>query len=147
VKDCRDCKSYKDCAGKPWYSYPEIRCCPYQVQWIILNAETLGQSWPPNPEGSSYTDPKIRTGYARNAYFVKSVDILAEVNYRLKRTGVNGKLLRAEVLADLELSQESKDALMYVKGKWRKRMSYQRWLRDRRYQDKKLTISTTIYPT
>lgn len=137
IKDCRKCKTYKDCAGKPWYHYGEIRWCPYQVIFIIENLEVLiAGSWPPNPDDSSYIDPQIRTGYRSEAYYTKPVEILAEVEYRLKRTGVDGKLLKAEILGELELSKESKSALMYVKGRRRKRMSYKRWLRHRRYWGK-----------
>lgn len=148
VKDCLKCKSYKDCeghfyevdteAGKQyvsWYHYGEIRFCPYQVIWIIEHSDTLlAGRWPPNPEGTSYTDPKIRTGYKSEAYFIKPVEILAEVEARLKRCGIDGKLLKAEVLAGLELSQESRAALMFCKGKWRKRMSFLQWQRKVRYE-------------
>lgn len=145
MKDCRRCKSYKDCPGKPWFHYGEIRWCVYQVIWIIENSEILrAGNWPPNPEGSGYIDPQIKTGYASEGYYVKPVSILAEVEARLKRAGVNGKLLRAELLAGLELSQESKSALHYCKGWRRKRMSYQRWLWDRRYQGKKLRKTTVL---
>lgn len=144
MKDCRQCKSYKDCPGKQWFHYGEIRWCIWQVLWIIEHSVTLlAGNWPPNPEGSGYVDPGIKTGYASEGYYVKPVGILAEVEYRLKRCGVDGKLLRAEVLAGLELSQESKSALHYCKGWRRKRMSYQRWLRHRRYHGEKLTKTTT----
>lgn len=126
--------------GKPWFHYGEIRFCPYQVCWIIEHSDTIiAGNWPANPDGSSHTDPKITAGYKSEAYYVKPTAMLGEVEYRLKRTGVDGKLLRAELLAGLDLSRESKDALMYVKGWRRKRMTYQRWLRDRRYWDRKLT--------
>ena len=136
MKDCRKCKSYKDCAGKPWFHYGEIRFCPHQVIWVISNSEILRTTWPPNPEGSGYIDTKIKTGYGSEAYYVKPAGILGEVNARLARTGTHGKLLRAEVLAGLDLSAESESALMYVKGWRRKRMSYQRWLRKKRYRRK-----------
>lgn len=139
AKDCRKCKDYRDCAGKPWFHYGEIRFCPHQILWIIEHSETLRATWPLAPDGSSSIDPNIRTGYKSEAYYTKPAGILGEVNARLARTGTHGKLLRAEVLAGLELSQESKDALMYVKGWRRKSMSYQRWLRNRRYHGKKLT--------
>ncbi|MBA7654692.1 hypothetical protein ES703_62575 [subsurface metagenome] len=140
MQDCRKCKDYRGCPGKPWFHYGEIRYCPHQVCFIILSEALLSNgSWPANPDGTTSVDPKVRTGYKSEAYFVKSVGILAEVNYRLKRCGTDGKLLRAEVLAGLDLSQESKDALMYCKGNRRKSMSYQRWLRNRRYHGKKLT--------
>lgn len=143
MQDCRKCKDYRGCPGKPWFHYGEIRFCPYQVTFIIENEAVLrAGSWPANPDGYSSVEPKVRTGYKSEAYFTKPVGILAEVNYRLKRCGTDGKLLRAEVLAGLELSQESKDALMYCKGNRRKRMSYQRWLRARRYR-KMLTKTST----
>lgn len=143
AKECQKCKDYRDCIGKYWYDYSEIRFCPYQFIWIIENSETFGiGDWPLSPDGSTYIDPKIKIGYKSEAYYVKPEVILGEVNARLARTGTDGKLLRAEVMAGLDLSQESKDALMYIKGWRRKRMSYQRWLRDRRYQDKKLTKSS-----
>lgn len=143
--ECRSCKSYKKCNGKPWYSYLDLRFCPHQVIWVIENSATLlAGKWPPNPEGSGYIDPGIKTGYKSEAYYVKPVGILAEVEYRLKRCGVYGKLLRAEVLAGLELSPEAKSALHYCKGWRRKRMTYQRWLWDRRYQGKKLRKTTVL---
>jgi len=99
--------------------------------------------WPPNPGGLNHIDDPGRTGYASEGYFVKPGSIKAEVEYRLKRTGVSGKLLKAEVLAGRDLSPEAKSALLYCKGWRRKTMSYQRWLRHRRYQDKRLTKTTT----
>lgn len=133
--NCKTCKSYKGCPGKEFYFYSEIRFCPHQILFIIEHSATLlSGKWPPNPEGSSYIDTKIKTGFKSEAYFVKPVGILAEVNDRLKRTGTDGKLLRAEVLAGLELSQESKDALMYIKGWRRKTISYRRWKAQRKYR-------------
>lgn len=137
AKDCRDCQTYKDCVGKPWFHYGEIRFCPYQVIWIIENSEVLrARGWPLNPDGSSYTDPGRKKGYASEAYYVKPVGILAEVEYRRKRTGISGKLLKAEVLAGLDLSRESRDALMYIKGWRRKRMSFRAWKKQRKYYQK-----------
>ena len=142
--DCRKCKDYRECTrNRDWFSYQEIRFCPFQVLWIILHEETLMDNWPPNPDGSSYIDPGIKTGLGSEAYYTKPAGILAEVNTRLAKAGVHGKLLRAEVLAGLDLSEESKSALMYVKGWRRKSMSYQRWLRNWRYKGKKLTKTTT----
>jgi len=135
--DCRDCKSYKGCNGKEFYTYSEIRFCPYQVIFIIENAEIFESgSWPPNPEISNYAGGGKRR-YANEANFVKPIGILAEIEYRRVRTGTSGKLLKAEILAGLELSDESKSALMYIKGWRRKRMSFGKWLRDRKFLQKK----------
>ncbi len=133
--DCRKCQSPKDCQGFAWYDYGSIRWCRWQVLWILTNSEALGAGiWPPSPDGSSYIDPKIKTGYGSEAYFVKPVVALAEVERRLKRTGLAGKLLKAEVAAEMELSSESGDALRYVSD-WRKKdMSYSAWKKQRRYR-------------
>lgn len=134
MKDCLKCKDYRGCAGKPWYHYGEIRFCVHQVVWIIKKADVLlAGDWPPDPDSSSAVDPSIRTGYKSEAYYTKPVGILAEVNRRLAQTGTHGKLLRAEVLAGLELSPESEDALMYAKGRRRKDTSYNHWRASRNY--------------
>ena len=137
MKDCRDCRDYKSCPGKPWYHFGEIKWCTHQVIWIIKNsAILLAGNWPPNPDSSSYIDPGIKTGYANEAYYTKPTAILGEVNRRLARTGLSGKLLRAEVLAGLELSPESKDALGYASRWWAKKMSFSAWRKQRKYHQK-----------
>jgi len=140
VKDCRKCKDYRDCPGKLWYHYGEIRWCPYQVIFILYNTEVLRPGgWPDNPDGSSYIDSKVQTGFKSEAYFIKPVGILAEVEYRRKRTGVDGKLLKeqAENGKDITmLEPEALSALMYIKGWRRKRIDYKRWLREVYYAPK-----------
>jgi len=134
ARECRECKSYEGCIGKPFYNYSEIKFCPHQILWIIEFLEA--DHWPPNPEGSSYTEVGVKTGYASEGYFVKPAGILGEVNKRLAKAGTSGKLLRAEVLAGLDLSPESKDALMYVKGWRRKKMGFRDWKKQGRYRKK-----------
>ncbi len=140
---CLKCQDYRNCPygeGKPWYHYGEIRFCLFQILFIIENEESLERGdWPINPDGSSYIDPNIKTGFGSEAYYCKTVEIIAEVNYRLARTGVDGKLLREQVLRGVEyndLDPEARSALMYMKGMRRKRMSYKAWIRKRRYENK-----------
>lgn len=138
MKDCRKCRTYKDCPGKPWYNYGDIRWCVYQVFFIIENwATLLAGDWADNPDGSSYIDPLVKTGYKAEAYYTKPEEILGELDYRLKRTGTDGKLLKAQIMAGddyNDLESESHLALMYVKGKRRKRMSYKDWQNERTYR-------------
>ena len=93
-------------------------------------------NWPLNPEGSGYIDPGIKTSYRSEAYYTKPVAILAETEYRLKKTGIHGKLLKAEILAGLELSRESRSALLYCKGWRRKRMNFVTWKKGEKYYQK-----------
>jgi len=102
---------------------------------VIENAEIMRRgNWPLDPDKFLHTDPQIRSGYRSEASYVKAVIILAEVELRLTKAGVRGQLLRAEILAGLELSQESWNTLMYVQGRRRKRMSYSDWLKQRKYR-------------
>ena len=147
MKDCRDCRTYKDCeghiyivdteAGKQyvsWFHYGEIRWCVFQVLFIIEHSVTLwAGNWPTNPEGSGYIDPGIKTGYSSEGYYIKPVGILGEVEYRRKRTGTDGKLLKEQVENGKDITMlepESRSALMYIKGWRRKKINYKRWLRE-----------------
>lgn len=145
MDDCRKCKDYRNCTrNHVWFHYGEIRFCPHQIIWIIeYSGILLAGDWPPEPNGSSYIDPEVRTGYASEAHYAKPVGILGEVNARLAKTGTHGKLLRAEVLAGLDLSPESWDALMYCKGWRRKKTPYNQWRVSRNYYKKLIkTVKT-----
>jgi len=70
------------------------------------------------------------------------VSILAEVNKRLSKTDVHGKLLKSQVEngKDIDsLEPEARSALMYVKGLRRKRIDYKRWLRETYYKNRQKT--------
>lgn len=142
MKDCRDCKNWKDCTGKDWFDYSEIRWCPWQVLWILENSEVLRSgNWPPECVDSGYIDaPAGGRKIRHEGSFVKPVAILGEVEYRLAKTGLYGKLLIAEVKAGIELSGQSWSALLYIKGWRRKRLSFGAWQKQRNYRGKNETI-------
>jgi len=135
---CRDCKDYRECIGKEWFHFGEIRWCPYQVIFILANADTLRAGhWPQDPDrvDDNAGQKRIKTEGA----FTKSILILAEVETRLKRTGIHGKLLVAQVEAGREFSNldpDARAALMYVKGFKRKRMSFGAWKKARKHYQK-----------
>ena len=166
-KSCVTCRSYKDCAGHfyeekhkdtfgettylyEYYTYAEIRFCPYQMKWLIKNLEFLKEAkyeskdnqdkyveghWLPEPTLSGYIDPSVRkTRAAKAAPFEYVSAIIAEVEFRLNRTGISGKLLVAEIEAERDLSPEAETALEYVKGWRRKRMSFSDWKSQRRHR-------------
>jgi len=130
IKDCRDCKSWKDCdhPNDTEFNYSQIRWCPYQCLWIIEHAEALrAGDW-------ESTDDNIG---ARNTpsegNFVKAISVLAELEVRLKETGTDGQKLWRQVAEEgrefRQLSPLARQALMYIKGWRRKKMGYKRWLR------------------
>lgn len=141
---CQVCRNWRRCVyneGKEWYTYPEIRYCPYQVIWIIDKATTLRLgNWPLCPEGSSYIDPGIVTGYSSEAYYAKAIRVIADVSSRVSRTDVDGLLLweQAENGKTIKMMyHQSRRALMYVKG-WRaKRLSYSNWQKQSKYRGRR----------
>jgi hypothetical protein len=136
--DCRRCRDYRECTGKPWYHYQEVRWCVWQVIWILANAETLRAGhWPKDPDNSS--DNIGQRSIKTEASFTKPILILAEVESRLRRTGIHGKLLVAQIEAGREfntLDREARDALLYIKGWKQKRMGFSQWKKDRKYYQK-----------
>jgi hypothetical protein len=136
--DCRSCKDYRLCIPPEWFNYAEIRFCPYQVVWIIQFAETLKAGrWPkdPNMADDNQGGKNIKT----EAAFTKPILIIAEVESRLGRTGINGKLLVAQIQAGREFSnldKEAWDALLYVKGWKQKPESFPVWKKKRKWYQK-----------
>ena len=127
--DCKTCKSYKNCPGKDTFTYPDIRWCPLQVMWLLDNAETLRTvGWITDDDNRG-----SRPGMPTAAPFVNIINVLAELDTRLKETRVHGEKLRqqAEEGRSIQyLSPMARAALMYVKGWRRKRTTFKRWLRE-----------------
>ena len=142
MKSCRTCKTSKDCDGREFFTYSEIRWCPHQILWLLEHAEILESGrWPLNPESSGYIDSSIKTGYASEGYFVKPVEIIGEVNRRLTSTNLTRKQYGEKFIIQVELgeelSEESKLILLYIRGWRQKRMSYSDWRKQRVYRGKK----------
>ncbi len=133
MKDCRDCKRWKDCIGFAWYSYSEIRFCPYQIMWILEMAKVLLSGVWPVVEA---VESGNRSGVAHEATFVKPEIILAEVEKRMESTGDVGKCLRkaAEQGQSIQdLADPEYNVLMYLKGKRRKLVPYSAWKSSKDY--------------
>ncbi|MCJ7805712.1 hypothetical protein MUP46_03670 [Patescibacteria group bacterium] len=136
--DCRSCKSWKECPTpeRDWYSYGEIRWCPYQVFFLLKWAEYLRIGIWPTPESTCET-PK-RT-LSKEAQYVNAAIVIAELDYRLGKTGIKGELLASQCKEpDRDkmdyLSDSAKDALYYVSGWARKATNFATWLAVNRYR-------------
>ena len=150
MDDCLRCKDYRECTqDRTWFHYGQIRWCPWQILWILTNAEELrAGKWPRDfkvSDNGAIGKRNIRV----EATFAKPVIILAEVEYRLAMTGLAGKLLLAQIKAGVKLEiekrkilhtfePEAEAALMYIKGRGRKRLSFQIWLKQVRYRERNL---------
>lgn len=127
-----------------WYSYGQFTFKREQVLWALRNADFFREGkWPPQNIVTGYTDPGIRRkGVKREPAFVKPEIIIAEVDWRLEKTGVDGKLLMAEVDAGYErFSDEAWRALNYISGWKRKEDSYSAWKAKRKWRKKIKTYS------
>lgn len=131
---CHGCRmSPKDCDKDGDFEPGEInRYCQNQVKWLILNANQKYS------DGQSDQWPE-RVGHKTSitkAFFTLMLEPIAEVEVRLDETGVDGRLLRAELQIDPDnLSPESILALRYISGRERKG-DYRRWKRQTKYRCK-----------
>jgi hypothetical protein len=135
---CQRCRRWRDCTAPPdWFNYTEIRFCPYQCLWILAHDETLecGQ-WPIQPGQAE--SPLGSRQFRAEAAFVKPEVIIAELRSRLAKTGIQGKLLRAQAKAEVtspdDLEWEAREALWYITGWNRKTINFGAWKRQRRYR-------------
>lgn len=132
---CRNCKRPRDCPGKDFYTYPDIRWCRHQVIWILQNAGTLHAGQWPQPQDNVGGNINIKT----EANYTKCIRTIAEVDDRLARAGIYGKLLRAQVEAGREYGQldhEAYMALIFVSGWDRRRQSFRAWGKQNRYRQR-----------
>ena len=139
--DCFRCKRWQLCPGeKTWYSFGEVRWCPYQVLWILRHGAILHAGrWPIEQKPES---PRRRGKQAREAYFCKAVLVIGEVEARLTTAGDDGKALirEAEQGRGIEsLTDGAYNALLYAKGRDRKMESYRAWDDQRTARLRKLS--------
>jgi len=136
MSDCRDCKDYRECIGKEWFDFSEIRWCIHQVIWLLQFKETLLDGrWPQDPYGAD-NNTSSRT-VKTEASFVKPELVIAELEARLDRCGIQAELLVTQVEDGRSLSNLSpgaREVLMYVKGLKRKDTDFKKWLREVYYK-------------
>lgn len=155
MDDCTSCKRYKEsleknkiitCYKAEYYTYGMIFFCRPQMFFLIKHLDMLSDGyWPPNPDGSSYTELLSLVVPKPDAYFAKPSGIAGEVEYRLEKTKRDGETLVHEIQelgVDLfeKLAPDAKSALNYISGFRRRKRSYEMWKADRNY-DKNI-----IYP-
>ena len=127
---CQKCKRWKECIGKAYYDYSEIKYCPYQILWILEHAVTLlSGEWPDNCSGN----PEAQTSRTHEASFVKPEITIGDVERRMKTTGWVGVSLRERAEQGFTIDQLSSpeyNVLMYLKGKKEKLQTYSQWRRN-----------------
>ena len=114
----------------------EIYFSSQQVIWLIKNMDLLHDGrWPSDYRETGFTGGSGKKSQ-HHAYFENSAEVIAELDWRLACTGVDGKLLVSQILGELILDREALDALKYVSGWERKTLSYSAWRKQERYRIK-----------
>ena len=110
--------------------------------FLILHIDPLRDGeYPPDPQGSSYTGPAVRSQPRQSAPFEKPAQLAAEVDARLKKCRIEGKLLEEEIKNGKEwdeLTRWSKRALNYVSGYRRRRTGYRQWCASFHFRHKEM---------
>lgn len=146
MTDCRSCKDYRECIGKEWFHFGEIRWCPYQCIFILANADTFRAGhWPQDPDraDNNLGQRSIKT----EASFVKPELILAEVESRLESAPNKGELLITQVEDGRTfetLSDGARAILMYIKGWRRKAISFRKWQWQREQRKNEDILSSKL---
>jgi len=136
-----------------WWPLAKIRFDREQMIFLILNMNLLAEGiYPPNPNGTGYTDPAILTkGKAKRPYCETALMLHAELSWRLGQTGISGELLVERVnriylelvnqgqgisATDIlrEVSGEARRALNYISGWARRKQSYTAWKAKTNYR-------------
>ncbi len=149
------CHDWDGCPGRAWYSLHDNQYCRLQTLWILDNCidyiddRYVSASWPEQDKPASFidNDARIQKSQPSTAGFTRPIQEVAEVIARLERTGKDGRLLLIEVknaalkrgwdgIYRESYSQDARNALNYIIGWKRKRLSYRAWLKQREYRKK-----------
>ena len=145
-RPCRECRDWKHCLltdnEKHWFGYQHIRFCKHHVFFLLKYEDDIrSRAWPTDDEALGGSGTRTLT----DAAWVKVSLLLAELDERLSKTGLKGKLLSSECKQldrKIEyLSKEARDALYYISGDNRKNTSFTDWLRMRRFRYEKRNIA------
>jgi hypothetical protein len=121
-----------------WWPPRDITFTRDQVLWLIYMLPLLTEGcWPRDPNQSSIDVPGPRLGIKSfRAPFENPAMIAAEIEARLQRTGLAGRVLYYQLRADCtwgDLEKSARSALYYCCGWKRKSTSFANWKSQRHY--------------
>lgn len=138
---CLKCTDYRQCPltdkEKESFEYWQIHWCPQQSFWLLKYANMIHEGqWPvADNTALSGMSGKVLT----EAAFTKAALLIAELDWRLVKTGWRGRLLAEQAINRekmLYLDDDARDALYYISGRSRKDRSFGEWRKDKRYYRK-----------
>ena len=156
--NCGDCKRPCNYPNADWFPPNAIKFCRLQVLFYLKDCDSIRQGeWPKEPNGSSYTDPAIRSNFVKIPALQAQL-LASEVDARLKGwdlyekktgkfikhvqgCGLEGKLLEYEVKLEYQLSPTSWQSLNYISGFDRKQQNYTQWKAD---ANRRKTINNVV---
>ncbi len=145
MSDCDGCHRPCGFPNSDWYPLGVIRFCRPQMLWLI---ECDGVYQDSRSSGYTRIDPTIKSQPRQTAPFEKSSQITAEVEARLAKCGIEGKLLQEEVQNGKQLDDfmrcrdcglpycPSLQVLNYISGWRRRRQSFKDWRHKSRPKNK-----------
>jgi len=150
MNDCEPCIGWKNCLGKEFYTYGEIRFCPFQCIWIIEHAATLSNGeWPEHPTDEIDAKHQLNS----EGKFTLACETIAEIRERLKKVDNRRReLLIQETISGRQfsrnavdrMSDEARSVLLYISGWSRKGDTYYDWNRKREYRYRRKVLDKRI---
>ena len=133
--------SYEDCNGFEWYSFNDLKWCPYQIIWLVENYIEMSEGmWPDPPEHLEMDN--VQKSKTNRASFVNATLAAGYLAFRFKRCGKEGKALWQEIESYIknaekegkkfEPSNNTKMAWYYITGNNGKGYSFRQWKYDRK---------------
>lgn len=103
-----------------WWAPWEIHYSREQVEWILDHLITLRDgNYPPDPLQSGYTDASIqKTGVNSKAPFITPADIVAEVDRRMLRCGLDWYLIEDYYAKGLDLETIASQHFLEEEDVW-----------------------------
>ena len=144
--ECRDCydfkthryKYLKECLGGDDFTYGDIFYCRWQIIWVIKHSVLLKSGvWPDMPH---VTGEPIGKRKQTAADYERACITHADVDYRLKKTKGDGKLLKKEIELGTpinEMDEEAESALLWCEGWRKKRGDYAVWKAKKTYRQRR----------
>jgi len=123
---------YKNCTKNcEWFSFGDIRWCPFQVIFVIEHLEMMQEgNWPPDPSGRVDL-PIGKQRLKAEGNFTRPCQVVGEVEVRLNRLT---RAYRRALLQDINnqvlipnFSYEAECALYYITGWIRKDRPFRKW--------------------
>jgi hypothetical protein len=140
INDCRSCNRPCGYESVEYFAQSAIdnHYCRVQIVWAIRNLATT-EGWPVKQTGYVDTHEDVQTSAPQDAPHRGAIETWAEISYRITKAGEDGETLVSEAI-NIEnpnnFSRAARNALNFVSGFRRRRLSYSKWLYEQKRKHK-----------